>query len=80
MQINVAACDKCGKYYLPNEKGNINLSFVNQYGRSYDLCDKCRRYYDDMFQYYIRKYGRALDTINDNAIKWLRDKKESNAE
>ena len=43
-------------------------------------CDKCRRYYDDMFQYYIRKYGRALDTINDNAIKWLRDKKESNAE
>lgn len=80
MQIKVAACDKCGKYFLPKEKGNINLNFVAWYGQSYDLCDKCRRYYNDMFQYYIRKYSRALDAINNNALKWLKDKKEPNAE
>lgn len=76
MQIDVAACDKCGKYFLPNEEGTINLGFVIQYGRSYDLCDKCSRYYDDMFQYYIRKYSRAIDTISQNALDWINDKKE----
>lgn len=80
MQINVAACDKCGKYFLPNEKGGINQNAVIWYGRSYDLCDKCSRYYDDMFQYYVRKYGHAFDTINENAIEWLNDKKETDAE
>ena len=76
MQITVAACDKCGKYFIPKEKGEINQGFVKWYGRSYDLCDKCSRYYDDMFQYYLRKYRRTIDTITHNAIEWLNDKKE----
>jgi hypothetical protein len=76
MQINVAACDKCGKYFLPNEEGEINQGSIKWYGRSYDLCDKCSRYYDDMFQYYIRKHGRAVETITHNALEWLNDKKE----
>jgi hypothetical protein len=80
MQIDVAACDKCGKYFLPNEEGTINLGFVIQYGHSYDLCDECSRYYEEMFQYYIRKHGRAVDTITHNALEWLNDKKEPNAE
>ena len=80
MQIKVAACDKCGKYFLPTDGEQINLNVVTRYGQSYDLCDKCRRYYDDMFQYYIRKYSRTIDTIAYNALEWLRDKKEPNAE
>jgi hypothetical protein len=54
MRINVAACDKCGKYFLPNEKGSINPGFVIQYGRAYDLCKDCLKRFDNWMASFIK--------------------------
>ncbi|MBR4544346.1 MAG: hypothetical protein IKO53_09095 [Lachnospiraceae bacterium] len=73
MQVNnVYKCDKCGKEYrLNNDEGRINVrtNFIEYKG--FDLCEKCTRYYREMFEIPLRKYGQYCNAIEKNALLWI---------
>lgn len=75
MQVNnVYKCDKCGKEYRSNDYGVYNKIVLTRefYERKeYDLCDRCIRYYRDVFLTSLRKYQRYCSAIQENAALWL---------